>query len=116
MRESLEQAVDTILAWPELHTTPLMKTYAFYSFVLAIVRVRKAWPTLLPIIESPAKPAAFAPQALANLLTLAAALDDPDTYEEFKEFTDAAAERTNVKTQRETRIRWLVRALSDDSF
>jgi hypothetical protein len=116
LREAVEQAIDTILGWPDLHTTPLMKAYNFYSLVLAIIRVRTAWPTLLSVVEEPTEPSPLASTSLENLLTLASALDDPDSYEEFKEFTDAAAERTNVKSQREVRVRWLTDALTNDSF
>ena len=116
MRESIELAVEVILEWPETHTTALMRTNIFYSLVLAIIRVRRAWPTLLSIVEEPKKLTGFASNAEVNLLALAAALDDPDTHEEFEEFTEAAAEKTNVKAQRETRIRWLVWALTDRSF
>lgn len=116
IRDAVEQAVDAILGWPDIHQTLLMRTHVFYSLVLAIIRVRRAWPTLMYVSDTPKRPANFVPKAVSNLLSLAAALEDPDTHDEFAEFAEAAAEKTNVKAQRETRIRWLVKALSDRSF
>ena len=46
-------------------------------------------------------------------MRLAATLDEPESYETYKTFAAAAADRTNVKEQRETRIQWLARALTE---
>ncbi len=116
IREAIDEAVDEILAMPDIHSTALMKMNVFYSLVLAIIRVKRAWPTLLDLLDKPKKPSALGKKAVDNLLTLAEALEEPESFEDYEEFTDAAAERTNVKSQRETRIEWLAEALTTTSI
>jgi len=116
IREAIDEAIDGILAIPDIHATALMKMNIFYSLVLAIIRVKRAWPTLLDVIDKPKKPVAFSKKAVPNLLTLAEVLEEPEFFEDYKEFTDAAAERTNVKSQREMRVHWLARALTEPSI
>jgi len=114
IRAALETAFDSIPLWPAIHTTSLMRMNVFYSLLLATIRVRLAWPTLLPILGLPAAPAEFAANAEESLLQLAAALDEPDEHPRFADFTLASAEKTNVKAQREIRVRWLARAMLGD--
>ncbi len=114
LRGALETGFDAVLLWPATHTTILMRTHVFYSLLLAAVRVRLAWPTLTGVAAAPKGPAPFAANAEENLLRLAAALDEPDEHPQFAEFAEASAEKTNVKAQREIRIRWLVRAMAGD--
>lgn len=116
IREAIDEAIDDVLAMPDIHTTSLMKMNVFYSLLLAIIRVRRAWPALMYLVDQPKRPAGFTKGAVDNLLALAEALEEPDVFDNYKEFTDAAAEKTNVKSQRETRVRWLVEALTDQSF
>jgi hypothetical protein len=50
-----------------------------------------------------------------RFLALSAALDLDDEQallSPFRKFISASRERTNVKTQRETRIRWFIKALT----
>jgi hypothetical protein len=116
MREGIDEATDIILGMTHLHTTALMKMNIFYSLVLAIIRVRRAWPSMTNVVAEPKKPAKVVKAAEENLLTLAEALEEPEDFPDYKDFTDAAAERTNVKSQRETRVRWISKALTDPSF
>jgi hypothetical protein len=90
-----------------------MKMNVFYALLLAIIRVRLAWPTLLPLIPEPKKPSDIGSAAVESLLILASALEYPEGHPKLSAFAAAAAERTNVKAQRETRVRFLVRALID---
>ncbi len=113
LSHALDAGFESILGWNAIRSTPLMRMNVFYSLFLATVRVRLAWPTLMSIITAPLDPTAFHPRAETNLLTLAAALDEPEDSPQYKELTDAAAEKTNVKASRETRTRWLVRALTN---
>ena len=116
IREAIEEAIDDVLGIPEIHTTALMKMNVFYSLVLATIRVRRAWPTLMNVADEPKERASLTQSSTDNLLTLAEALEEPELLKDYADFTDAAAEKTNVKSQRETRVRWLTRALSDSSF
>lgn len=113
IRDAVNEAVETILEWREIHPTSLTRMNVFYSLILAVIRVRFAWPTLRTLVVHPERPSEVAPGAVENLLALAAALDDPEAHPRYDEFVRAAAEKTNVKAQRETRVRWLVRALTD---
>jgi hypothetical protein len=110
LRAAFDEAMEVVLGWPALHTTPLMRTNVFYSLVLAAIGARTAWPSLPKQAKLPR--AVFAtPEPPSQLLTLAAALEDPEAYPEYDEFIAASAEKTNVKAQRETRVAWLGRAL-----
>jgi hypothetical protein len=114
IRQAIDTAMNEILALEGIGSTALMKTHVFYSLVLAVIRVRLAWPALRYVSNTPRRAASLAENATENLTALAAALDDPDAHTEYEKFVEASAERTNVKAQRETRVRWLVAALTDN--
>jgi hypothetical protein len=116
LREAVDEAMDVILGIQAIHSTSMMKMHVFYSLVLAVIRVRRAWPTLLSVASEPTEPSQFSANASANLLVLADALDEPDQFPDFKEFTKASAGGTNVESARKTRVRWLTRALADPTF
>jgi hypothetical protein len=112
LRSAIDDAITTILSWTKIHETALMRMNVFYSLMLAIIAVKHKWPTLPPLDEeSGSGSLKVGPAAMPNLLTLAAALEDPEAYDAYEAFTQAAEEKTNVKSQRETRVRWLVQAL-----
>lgn len=114
IRDAVDTAMSEILTFEGIGTTALVKTHVFYSLVLAVIRVRLAWPAIKYVSPTPRRAARIADNALENLTLLAGALEDPEGHPEYDEFVDASAERTNVKAQRETRVRWLVAALTDD--
>lgn len=115
LRAAMDGAVDQVLRWDEVRETPLLRTHTFYSLILGLILVQKRWPTLRYIdVELPE--VGVLDGAQQNLLRLAAAVDDPDVFEDYREFTSATAEKTNVKSQRETRIRWLARALTSETI
>jgi Protein of unknown function DUF262 len=111
LRSAIDNAIDAVLAWPSLNGTAMMRMNVFYSLALALILVQRKWPKLTSIGASYAK-GKVAAKAETNLLRLASALDEPEVFEDYKEFTLAADEKTNVKGQREKRIKWLARALS----
>jgi hypothetical protein len=106
-------AMDRILAWPEIHGSALMKSYNFYTLVLALSHA------LAPIqqgnfneIYARNSPVAIDPQyALSNLTSLAAAVDNPTTYPQFRQYVEACAQATTRFEQRKTRFIWLSKAL-----
>jgi hypothetical protein len=98
---AIVEAMDFALSLHGLRGTPLVKTHMFYSLLLARIAVRQ-WPELAPV--SPSKRSAVAPDAENRLLGLADALDDPDSHPKAKPFVLASTDRTNVKSQRETRV------------
>jgi hypothetical protein len=115
MDGAVAEALDEIRGLTEVHTTALMKMNVFYSLVLAVILVKTKWPTLNDLVELP-RSKKLHKNAESNLLALAAALEEPEAYPEYEEFTEAAAEKTNVKDQRETRVAWLAAALADPNF
>lgn len=115
IQEAIDKAFDTIFAMQELRGTALMRMNVFYSLVLALILVQKSWPKLSSILAQ-ASGKGVAGGSTANLLRLAAALEQPEVYEAYKEFTDAAAEKTNVKAEREKRVKWLARALTESNI
>lgn len=118
IRSALDHAFTSILSVSDIHDTALMRMHVFYSLVLAVVATQQRWSTLPFDSQSAHVDARLVidKEAIANLLTLAAALEDPEVYSSYKEFTSAAREKTNVQAQRITRVRWLVDALTKPSI
>ncbi len=117
MRAALDQAFTSVLSIREIHDTSLMRTHIFYSLVLALIAAHQNWPTLPFDGESSGVDArsSVSKEAVANLLALAAALDDPEVYSQYEEFTRASREKTNVQSQRLVRFQWLTEALTQPS-
>lgn len=113
LRTAIGDAVDEILKWPEIRNTALMKTHVFYSLVLATILVLKGWPSLTYVAEDMGRN--ISSHVEENLLKLAGALEEPEVFKDYQEFTAAAEERTNVKAQREKRIVWLARAMTTEN-
>jgi len=114
LRAATDAAIDQALKWGDLRGTPLVRTHTFYSLILALILVQSRWPTLQyigfdTVVEG------VSPSAQPNLLRLAAAIDEPEVFKDYAEFTSATDEKTNVRSQRETRIKWLARAIASET-
>lgn len=107
-----EFALDQIIAWTQIHGTDLMRPYQVYALVLAVMHVHEEIPTLQDLVESP-NLVDFPASAVANLLALADAIENPDANADFQEFIEASAKGTNVGAARQTRFEWFCRALTD---
>lgn len=113
LKKRVTAAMDRILAWPDIHGSSLMKSYNFYSLVLATSHA------LAPIeqgnfneIYPRTAPVNMDPQfALPNLTLLASAVDDPKSYPQLAEYVAACSKATTRFEQRKTRFIWLSRAL-----
>jgi hypothetical protein len=113
LRGRLTNAMDVILAWPDIHGSALMKSYNFYSLLLAITHALKPIEegNFNEIYERQA-PVKIDPQyALPNLTSLAAALEDPANYPQFAEYVESCSGATTRFKQRKGRFIWLSRAL-----
>lgn len=99
--------------WPDLHGSSLSKPYQLYSLILAIAHVQRSIPTLRQVFTSP-EISIDAVAVLPPLTQLAAAIEQDDTQGPFAAFVAASTDRTNVKSQRETRFEWFCRALSGE--
>jgi hypothetical protein len=108
----LSDAFDKLIEWSDLRETSLMKPFMMYSLVLAIMHVTNPVSTLEGVYGSPKIAKLDRASAIANLTTLADAVDNPDDYPRFKEFVAASSEKTNVAAQRKTRFVFFSRALS----
>jgi hypothetical protein len=107
-----QHAFDLLLEWEDLHKTVLFKPLMAYSLVLAIMHcqdpideLQSAFPLSTPITLDPK----IAIPALTNLASIS---ETEDTSGPYADFVTASTKGTNVKAARETRFRWLCRALS----
>jgi Protein of unknown function DUF262 len=104
-------SVDVILGWPDIHKSPLMKSYNFYSLILAISHALRPAVPLNSVYERQA-PIDLDPQfVLPNLTALADALEEPMPRPDFEEFVNACAGATTRIEPRNARFRWLSQAL-----
>lgn len=113
LRARVTAAMDRILAWPELHGSALMKSYNFFTLLLAISHaLAPSQQGNFQEIYPRTAPAAIDPQfALPNLTRLAAALDEPGAYPQLAEYVAACSKATTRFEQRKTRFVWLSKAL-----
>ncbi len=113
LRGRLTSAMDVILGWPAVHGSALMKSYNFYSLVLAISHA------LSPISRGNfnefyerTSALKFDPQyALPNLTLLAAAVDEPGAYPQLSDYVAACSKATTRIEQRKVRFQWISKAL-----
>lgn len=111
--ELLSGAFDQLVGWRDLHGTNLMKPHIVYALALAVFHVRQGIPALESLVPSPRLGGINDEVAIASLTTLSDALENADEPGEFAEFVDSCASRTNVREQREKRVRWFCRALTE---
>ncbi len=108
----LDFAFDRIAAMKFLRGSNIAKPYMLYSLALALIDSMHQ----IPNLETVDLKIDFKSISLERrLLDLSAAMDLDDEQANkspFREFIAAARERTNVKAQRETRVRWFIKALS----
>lgn len=111
-----DQAFAFLIGLPEIHRGPLMVPHIFYSLLLAVSQMLQP-SEKLPELDSLPAPGEFDRGiAIANLSTLAEALEQEEPNEQFVEFTKACESKTNVSAQRTTRVVWLLRALQPALF
>lgn len=116
LEERITSALDQILAWEEIHKTALMKQHVFYSLALATMHVINPVEKLNSTFENAGPVQIDEQDAIANLTSLAQALDDPSSYAELADFATASSERTNVAEQRAKRFVWCCRALTESAW
>lgn len=113
LRTRMTTTMDQILSWPDIHGSTLMKSYNFYSLMLAISHAlspiqqgnfNEFYPRTAPAAINPAI-------ALPNLTRLAAAIEEPSAHPQLGEYVVACSKATTRLEQRKTRFIWLSRAL-----
>jgi hypothetical protein len=111
MRDRITVSMDLILGWSEIYQSALMKSYNFYTLVLAISHALRPASSLNTIYERNA-PIKIDPQyALPNLTALSYAVDEPSSNPDFAQYVEACSKATTRLEQRKTRFIWLSRAL-----
>ena len=106
-----QDAIDLLLGMDDLHGGPLMKPHMMYSLLLAIMHVRQPAATLQAVVPLQEPGVIHVTGAVTRLSAMAAALDEEETPEGYAAFVSASEAKTNVKDQRETRLKELVKAL-----
>ena len=116
--QALTFALDNFLSWQDIHGTALVKPYHVYALLLAMIHVSNPQPSLQAAFEVQAATAIPKPGSIANLLRLAAVLEDEAQHLEasgeagrYAGFLAASIAKTNTKEQRRTRFEWYCRAL-----
>lgn len=113
MTQLLDDVMDRITDWTEIHGTVLMKPYIFFTLFLAVAHKMNTIDALTD--DFPVETPGFGDPGitLANLGALAAAAESEEPDQAHKPFVDACARATNTKNQRKVRLTWLLRALDD---
>ena len=107
----IQRAMDTVLSMEDLHQGPLMKAHMLYSLLLAVTHVQDPVDVFQNVVGIEGPTAIDSSRVLPRLSELAAALEDEGSHGHCKGFIDASATKTNERSHREERLRWLVRAL-----
>ncbi len=112
----IDQSLDYLLNWKEVHEGSLMRPHILYSLILAISHVTHPASKLRAVFEPLANYVFERDIALANLTSLAESLENPELPGKFREFVLASSSKTNVAEQRKIRLRWLCQALQPILF
>ena len=111
MHERINSAMDRILEWSDIYDSSLMKSYNFYSLILALSHAMKPVNAFQEVYPRTA-PIKIDPQyALPNLTLLAQSLEEPNAYPELNEYIQACSKATTRIEQRKKRFVWLSKAL-----
>jgi hypothetical protein len=109
--QRFSNAIDELISFEEIHKGPLMRPHVFYALMLAISQARQPL-DILKDAFTPPEPFEFNHDiAVTNLGLLAQALEDEQPRDDLQEFVAACSAKTNVESQRRTRVAWLGRAL-----
>jgi Protein of unknown function DUF262 len=113
MHDRISAAMDHIIQWPDIHKSALMKSYNFYSLVLALSHALKpVQGNNLNEFYPRSSPLQIDPQfALPNLTLLSDAVDQPSAHPQLSEYIEACAKATTRIEQRRKRFIWLSKAL-----
>jgi hypothetical protein len=111
IEEQIGKSIEILAQLEAIHNGPLVKPYMVYSLVLAIWHKMFGVPKMAEDFPRPKGRKIDLDIAQENLSELAAAVNEDDVDGKFSEFVNASVDRTNVKSQRETRIRWMLSAI-----
>jgi hypothetical protein len=109
----IAEAAETLRMWDELHGTSLMKPFQVYALLLALMHMRRPLAPLQPTFEIAQGQDLDRNRSTERLSRLARAVDEGVTTGRFARFVKASDEKTNVKAEREARIRFYCQALAE---
>jgi hypothetical protein len=111
LRERITSAMDRILEWVDIHDSALMKSYNFYTLMLALSHAIKPVAVFQDVYARDAAIRIDPQFALPNLTLLSQSLEEPATYPELNEYIQACSKATTRIEQRKKRFIWLSKAL-----
>lgn len=113
LEEEIRDSLGVISEFESVSGSYLARPHMLYALVLAVAAGRQAVPTLqlAPLDRSIA---GWTGTADGNLAVLAEAMElGEEASSEFSDFVNASSARTNVKEQRQKRVRWFTAALTN---
>jgi hypothetical protein len=111
MMSRFATAMDRLIGFDEIHKGPLMRPHIFYSLVLAVSQASHPLGILDDAFTPPQPFDLNRDIAITNLGVLAQALEEEQPRDDLGEFVAACSAKTNVDSQRRTRVAWLGKAL-----
>jgi len=89
IKQQIDRAIDQILDWKEIHNSPLMKPYCFYSLLLATMHFLEQLANFGTVYEKPQNYAFERSTVITNLSQLSEALQAAELDQRFRSFIDA---------------------------
>jgi len=114
VRRKIDKGFERILQWEEIHQTALIKPYNFYSLIQAIIHHLEPVEAFMEDYSTTAQDDFSRDIVLANLGSLAAALDEPELYPQYADYVNACAAATTRIKQRKARFTFFCRALQTE--
>lgn len=111
MERRIADAMDVVMEWRDIHESSLMKSYNFYTLLLAISHAQQPLPSMDECYPRARRLTIDPAFALPNLTALSSALDNPSGYPAFSTWIAACSKATNRIDPRRVRFEWISRAL-----
>lgn len=111
MEQRISNAVNFVIRLEEIHQSALMKSYNFYTLMLAISHLKSPVESLNSLYSQPSPYVYHRDYAVSNLTSLADVLDADTFDDKFKPFVSATVSDTNGARNRQTRFQWFCKAL-----
>lgn len=111
MRDRLDNAISAVLRWPDLHKGPLMRSYSFYSLILALMHCSRPDLALQSAYSLESASSINDDIVLPNLSLLSEVLANPEGAPQYADFVRATEAATNRIGPRTTRFKWFCMAL-----
>ncbi len=111
MKRRISNTINFVISLEEIHRSALMKSYNFYTLMLAISHLKSPVESLTSLYRRSTDYAYNRDWVVPNLTTLAEVLDADTFDDKFKPFVSATVSDTNSAQNRKTRFKWFCKAL-----